>query len=102
MKKQTAVEYLVKELSEILGPLKTEAMQDLLLVDAINKAKEMEKQQITELLAKLDSDIAKELTFKPKQERMYSEEEVLQLLLRLKQTESYDNLYDWFEQFKKK
>ena len=35
------------------------------------------------------------------QERMYSEEEVLQLLLRLQQTESYDNLYDWFEQFKK-
>ena len=40
--------------------------------------------------------------FKPKQERMYSEEEVLQLLLRLQQTESYDNLYEWFEQFKKK
>jgi hypothetical protein len=36
------------------------------------------------------------------QERMYSEEEVLQLLLRLQQTESYDNLYEWFEQFKKK
>jgi hypothetical protein len=36
------------------------------------------------------------------QERMYSETEVLQLLLRLQQTESYDNLYDWFEQFKKK
>jgi hypothetical protein len=35
-------------------------------------------------------------------ERMYSEQEVLQLLLRLKQTESYDNLYEWFEQFKKK
>ena len=35
-------------------------------------------------------------------EKMYSEEEVLQLLLRLQQTESYDNLYDWFEQFKKK
>ena len=34
--------------------------------------------------------------------RDYSEEEVLQLLLRLQQTESYDNLYDWFEQFKKK
>jgi hypothetical protein len=34
--------------------------------------------------------------------RMYSEGEVLQLLLRLKQTEYYDNLYDWFEQFKKK
>jgi hypothetical protein len=36
------------------------------------------------------------------QERSYSEEEVLQLLLRLQQTESYDNLYSWFEQFKKK
>ena len=35
-------------------------------------------------------------------ERMYSEEEVLQLLLRLQQTESYDNLYEWFEKFKKK
>lgn len=35
-------------------------------------------------------------------ERMYSEGEVLQLLLRLQQTESYDNLYDWFEQYKKK
>jgi hypothetical protein len=35
-------------------------------------------------------------------ERMYSEIEVLQLLLRLQQTESYDNLYGWFEQFKKK
>lgn len=32
---------------------------------------------------------------------LYTEEEVLQLLLRLQQTESYDNLYDWFEQFKK-
>jgi hypothetical protein len=32
----------------------------------------------------------------------YSETEVLQLLLRLQQTESYNNLYDWFEQFKKK
>ena len=35
-------------------------------------------------------------------ERMYSETEVLQLLLRLQQTESYDNLHEWFEQFKKK
>jgi hypothetical protein len=36
------------------------------------------------------------------QEKMYSEEEVLQLLLRLKLTKSYDNLYDWFQIFKKK
>ena len=36
------------------------------------------------------------------QETMYSETEVLQLLLRLQQTESYNNLYEWFEQNKKK
>jgi hypothetical protein len=39
---------------------------------------------------------------KPSTEKMYNEAEVLQLLLKLQQTESYDNLYDWFEQFKKK
>ena len=43
-----------------------------------------------------------EVGAKWQQERMYSEEEVLQLLLRLQQTESYDNLYEWFEKFKKK
>jgi hypothetical protein len=36
------------------------------------------------------------------EERSYSETEVLQLLLRLQQTESYNNLYEWFEQNKKK
>jgi hypothetical protein len=46
--KETAVDYLVKELSAILGALKTTAMQDLLIVDAINKAKQMEKEQIGE------------------------------------------------------
>ena len=34
-------------------------------------------------------------------ETLYTEAEVLQLLLRLQQTESYDNLYDFFKQFKK-
>ena len=43
---QTAVDYLLKEISVILGPLETKPMQDLLMVDAINKAKEMEKQQL--------------------------------------------------------
>ena len=43
---QTAIDWLVKELSAILGPLETKPMQDLLMVDAINKAKQMEKQQI--------------------------------------------------------
>ena len=42
----TAVEFLIKEFSEILGKIKTQPMEDLLLVDAIKQAKEMEKQQI--------------------------------------------------------
>jgi hypothetical protein len=41
----TAVEFMVKEISEILGPLKTEGMTDLLLLDAYKQAKEMEKEQ---------------------------------------------------------
>lgn len=43
---KTAVDYLIKEFSEILGRINTTPMQDLLMVDAINKAKEMEKEQI--------------------------------------------------------
>jgi hypothetical protein len=43
---KTAVEWLVKEFSDILGPMETNGMQDLLLVDAINRAKEIEKEQI--------------------------------------------------------
>ena len=50
-KNQTAVEYLVKELSAILGPLETKPMQDLLMVDAINKAKQMEEEQIMDTMS---------------------------------------------------
>ena len=50
-KKQTAVDYLVKELSAILGPLETKPMQDLLMVDAINKAKQMEEEQIMDTMS---------------------------------------------------
>jgi hypothetical protein len=41
--KQTAVEWLVEELSDVLGPMDTNSIRDLLLMDAINRAKEMEK-----------------------------------------------------------
>ena len=44
--KQTAVEWLVEELSDVLGPMDTNSIRDLLLMDAINRAKEMEKEQI--------------------------------------------------------
>lgn len=44
--KKSAVEFMVKEISEILGPLKTEGMTDLLLLDAYNQAKEMEEKNL--------------------------------------------------------
>lgn len=43
---QSSIEYLIKEFSEILGPISTNPMQDLLLVDAIKQAKAMHKQEI--------------------------------------------------------
>ena len=46
MKQQTAVEYLINEISDILGRIETTSMQDLLMIDVVNKSKEMEKEQI--------------------------------------------------------
>ena len=45
----------------------------------------------------------KEILIQAKEmEKMYyTEFEVLQLLLKLQQTEPYDNLYDWFQENKK-
>ncbi len=70
MKEKTAVELLEEAL---IGHLD---ISERYKKELFKRAKEMEKQQIAELLAKLDSDIAKELTFKPKQEKMYSEEDL--------------------------
>ena len=46
MKKQTAVDYLLQEFSEIIGRVNFTVTQDLFIRDAIIKAKEMEKGQI--------------------------------------------------------
>jgi hypothetical protein len=46
MAQQTAVDFLIKEFSDILGPLDTIPMQDLLLMAAIKQSKEMFQQQI--------------------------------------------------------
>lgn len=45
MSKNTAVEYLIKEISDILGPIETNPTQDLLMADAFLKAKELEREQ---------------------------------------------------------
>jgi hypothetical protein len=119
----TAVEWLFEQLDISQGYESA--------IEILEQAKEMEKEQIAELLAKLDSDIAKELTFKPKQElekelfeleqeldipsylrwhnskteqeKMYSEEEVDKLLDTLLHNNMCSVAGDeLIEQFKKK
>jgi hypothetical protein len=49
--KQTAVEWLVKEFSNILGKIQTETLKDsIFLINAIEQAKEIEKEQQLELI----------------------------------------------------
>ena len=54
--KQTAVEWLVEELSDVLGPMDTNSIRDLLLMDAINRAKEMEQEQMIDWYATGQAD----------------------------------------------
>jgi hypothetical protein len=78
-KQQKAVEWLVGQLQKTRDWQRVinEANESSSSVrDVIEQAKEMEKEYYTEF-------------------------EVLQLLLKLQQTESYDNLYDWFQENKK-
>ncbi len=46
--KKTAVDFFLKEMSDIIGIVNTDAFQNLLMIDAYNKAKQMEKEQIVE------------------------------------------------------
>lgn len=48
MNKQTSVDFLIEEFSAIFGKVNFTAMQGLLMKDAVEKAKEMEKEQIME------------------------------------------------------
>jgi hypothetical protein len=48
MNKQTSVDFLIEEFSAIFGKVNFTAMQGLLLKDAVERAKEMEKEQIKE------------------------------------------------------
>jgi hypothetical protein len=45
MSKQTSVDFLIEEFSAIFGKVNFTAMQGLLMKDAVEKAKEMEKEQ---------------------------------------------------------
>ena len=46
MEQKTAVNYLVKEFSDLLGPITTTYMQDMLIGDAVIRAQKMEKKQM--------------------------------------------------------
>ena len=72
--KQTAVEWLEEQIR------KEKYEEDIDWDGLFKQAKQMEKEQ---------------------KNQMYNETEVLQLLLKLHQTESFDNLKEWFEQNKK-
>lgn len=43
---QTAIDFLLHEISQILGVVHTDAFQNLLMIDAYNQAKAIEKEQI--------------------------------------------------------
>jgi hypothetical protein len=53
MSKQTSVDFLIEEFSAIFGKVNFTAMQGLLLKDAVEKAKEMEKEQMWEYIKKI-------------------------------------------------
>jgi len=57
LNKQTAVDFLIKEFSDILGPLETKPMQDLLIMAAIKQAKQMEKEQIQDAWIATDNEL---------------------------------------------
>jgi hypothetical protein len=57
-KEQTSIEYLIKEFSEILGPIETKPMQDLLLMDAMKKAKAMHKEETCQFVRSYLDDAA--------------------------------------------
>jgi hypothetical protein len=46
MSKQTSVDFLIEEFSAIFGKVNFTAMQGLLLKDAVEQARQMEKEQI--------------------------------------------------------
>ena len=47
MPKQSAVEFLIKEFNDILGPIETQPIQDLRIIEAIHQARQMHIEQTT-------------------------------------------------------
>jgi len=77
LNKQTAVNYLIKEFSDILGPIETKPMQNLLMMDAIKKAKQIDKEQRIQDMSKMqiisDVDFDGNVTFMFSPEQYYEE-----------------------------
>jgi len=74
MKQQTAVEYLINEISDILGRIETTPMQDLLMIDVVNKSKEMEKEKMIEFACSVfDINYKTDASFRDTAEQYYNE-----------------------------
>jgi hypothetical protein len=90
--KQTAVEYLVKDLTSILKEIPTSEIQNTSITYAVKKALKIEKIQIKYYFKN---------GAKWQQERSYSDEEV-ENILTMFYFDNPSNVSEWFEQFKKK
>ena len=71
MSKQTSVDFLLEEFSAIFGKVNFTAMQGLLLKDAVERAKEMEKEQI--MMAYNDGRVNQGLKQNKNSEQYYNE-----------------------------
>jgi hypothetical protein len=71
MSKQTSVDFLIEEFSAIFGKVNFTAMQGLLLKDAVERAKEMEKEQI--MMAYNDGRVNQGLKQNKNSEKYYNE-----------------------------
>ena len=68
---QTSIEYLIKEFSEILGPIVTKPMQVLLLMDVIDKAKQMHKEEVCQFVSDYLDDAADDMTAEEYYDQIY-------------------------------
>jgi hypothetical protein len=91
---------IYKEASKTIHPY-GKISEDLAENHIPDVRKMVEDDEINFIKKQLENAEHYRLGYNRAKKTLYTEEEVLQLLLRLQQTESYDNLYDWFEQFKK-
>ncbi len=61
----TSINYLLKEISEIIGPTNLTAMQSLLILDAVKKAKNIHQSEIESAFLEGKNEMARVLNALP-------------------------------------